>query len=180
MAILKTPATFQKLDELEVNLCSFFNHISERRSIEKFFSVISRLGNGVFWYVLMAILPFADRIIGPQASIHMALVALVCLLIYKVLKTNLVRERPFIKWDTIKNGAAPLDLYSFPSGHTLHAVAFTVVATAYFPMLSVVLIPFTVLIALSRMVLGLHYPTDVIVGALIGATVAVTSFYLPI
>ena len=110
----------------------------------------------------------------------MAVVALVCLGIYKVLKNNLVRERPYIKWDTIRNGTAPLDLYSFPSGHTLHAVAFTIVAVTYYPMLSVVLIPFTVLIALSRVILGLHYPTDVLVGTAIGAFIAAGSFYLPI
>jgi len=180
MAILKSNQAFQRLDELELTVCSFFNHIGDRRSIERFFTVISRLGNGVFWYFLMAIIPFVDTINGYIVSIHMAVVALVCLLIYKVLKNNLVRERPFIKWDTIRNGTAPLDLYSFPSGHTLHAVAFTIVAVTYYPMLGILLIPFTVLIALSRVILGLHYPTDVLVGTVIGACIAAGSFYLPI
>ena len=45
---------------------------------------------------------------------------------------------------------------------------FTTVALAWFPTLAVLLLPFTVLVALSRMVLGLHYPTDVICGAAIG------------
>jgi undecaprenyl-diphosphatase len=66
----------------------------------------------------------------------------------------------------------PLDRYSFPSGHTLHAVSFTWQAVAHFPQLAWILIPLALLIALSRVVLGLHYPTDVIAGAAVGALLA--------
>lgn len=180
MNMEKSRMSFQRLDEFELSICSFFNHISDKHAVERFFSVVSRLGNGVFWYVLMGLIPLFDTINGYIVSIHMAIVALICLAIYKVLKTNLVRERPYLKWDSIKNGTAPLDLYSFPSGHTLHAVGFTIVAIAYYPILATVLIPFTILIALSRVILGLHYPTDVLVGAAIGAAVAVGSLSVPV
>jgi undecaprenyl-diphosphatase len=65
-----------------------------------------------------------------------------------------------------------LDHFSFPSGHTLHAVLFTVMLGVSFPLLLPVMIPFMLLVAASRVVLGLHYPTDVMVGAAIGATLA--------
>jgi undecaprenyl-diphosphatase len=80
-----------------------------------------------------------------------------------------VRERPFIRHAGISLAGAPLDRYSFPSGHTLHAVAFTWQAVAAFPELGFVLVPLASAIAASRVVLGLHYPTDVLVGALLGA-----------
>ena len=64
----------------------------------------------------------------------------------------------------------PLDLFSFPSGHTLHAVAFSIIACAFYPAFSVVLVPFTVLVAGSRIILGLHYPSDVIAGAAVYAS----------
>jgi undecaprenyl-diphosphatase len=67
---------------------------------------------------------------------------------------------------------------SFPSGHTLHAVVFSLVALNYYPQLSLILLPFTLMVALSRVVLGLHYPSDVVAGALIGAAVASLSFSL--
>jgi undecaprenyl-diphosphatase len=72
----------------------------------------------------------------------------------------------------------PLDRYSFPSGHTLHAVLFTTIAVAYAPSLVFVLLPFTLLIAASRVVLGLHYPSDVIVGALLGWMIAKLSSFV--
>jgi undecaprenyl-diphosphatase len=62
----------------------------------------------------------------------------------------------------------PLDRFSFPSGHTLHAVVFTTVLGFYFPSLMLAVLPFTFLVAVSRVILGLHYPSDVIVGAVIG------------
>jgi undecaprenyl-diphosphatase len=55
-------------------------------------------------------------------------------------------------------------------------VAFTLVACAYYPGLAAILVPFTVLTAASRVVLGLHYPSDVLAGAAIGAAVALASF----
>lgn len=79
--------------------------------------------------------------------------------------------------------AAALDEFSFPSGHTLHAVSFTVIATAWFPFLVVLLVLFTVLVAMSRVALRLHYPSDVLVGVLIGAvlgTVSVWSSSIPL
>ena len=89
-----------------------------------------------------------------------------------------MRERPFIRHSGITLRDAPLDRYSFPSGHTLHAVAFTWQAVAHFPELGWVLVPLTCLIAASRVVLGLHYPSDVLVGGAIGMALALPALYL--
>jgi undecaprenyl-diphosphatase len=69
-----------------------------------------------------------------------------------------------------------LDKFSFPSGHTLHAVLFCVVMINYYPQLSFIVVPFTALVGLSRVVLGLHYPSDVLAGALLGGMIAGLSF----
>ncbi len=49
-----------------------------------------------------------------------------------------MRERPFVRHGEIVCGTAPLDRYSFPSGHTLHAVSLTILYGAYEPALLVV------------------------------------------
>ena len=176
MSYLKSGSAFKYFDSVELSVCVFFNRISRWENIRKFFAAISRLGNGVFWYVLMLVITISDYPTGGVAALHMGIVALVGVIIYKILKTQMVRQRPYIQWEQIKNGTAPLDLYSFPSGHTLHAVSFSYVALFYYPLLAWLLIPFAMLVALSRVILGLHYPTDVFVGAFLGFLLAYSSF----
>ncbi|KHL67479.1 phosphoesterase, partial [Xanthomonas euvesicatoria] len=68
-----------------------------------------------------------------------------------------------------------------PSGHTLHAVSFSIVALAYYPWLAPLLVPFSAGVALSRVVLGLHYPSDVLAATLIGVLLASLSLWgLPV
>jgi undecaprenyl-diphosphatase len=92
--------------------------------------------------------------------------------IYKYLKVRLIRERPCIRHAGIRRAMAPLDRYSFPSGHTMHAVSFTWQVVTHFPELGWILIPLAAQIALSRVVLGLHYPSDVLAGAVLGSGLA--------
>jgi len=54
----------------------------------------------------------------------------------------------------------------------------SLVVLAYYPALFWLLVPFSVLVALSRVVLGLHYPSDVLAGATVGATLAGASAWL--
>jgi undecaprenyl-diphosphatase len=169
---------FQRLDQFELDVCLMLNRTCHQQTLRRFFAIISRLGNGVFWYTLMLLLPL---VAGPSAawiSLHMGLVGLAGLMVYKLLKKRLVRERPFFTHPDILLGTAPLDKFSFPSGHTLHAVGFTLVACSHYPSLAVILVPFTILIAMSRIVLGLHYPSDVLAGAALGAGIATLSFAL--
>lgn len=91
---------------------------------------------------------------------------------YKWLKKRTSRPRPYQIYSAISAAAPALDRFSFPSGHALHAVAFSLVAVAGFPQLAPLVYPFAFLVAVSRPVLGLHYPSDVIAGALLGAAAA--------
>src|SRR5690606_17540147 len=98
--------------------------------------------------------------------------------LYKRLKRWTRRPRPFAADVRIRAWVAPLDEFSFPSGHTLHAVAFTVVALAHYPLLAWLLLPFTASVAVSRVVLGLHYPSDVLAATAIGGALAGLSLWL--
>lgn len=136
------------------------------------FRIVSRLGNGALWYALMFALSLTQGRAGLETAVRMLAAGAVGLVVYKLLKSATTRARPYQVLRDIRAGIDPLDAFSFPSGHTLHAVAFTLVAIAYFPALAPLLVPFTLLVAASRVVLGLHYPSDVLAGAAIGAGVA--------
>ena len=86
-----------------------------------------------------------------------------------------MRERPFASHSHVHATTVPLDKHSFPSGHAMHATAFIVQLGHYFPGLMPVMLPFAVSVALSRVVLGLHYPSDVVAGIFVGWLLAAIS-----
>ena len=147
-----------------------------RAWIVRLLGVVSRLGDGWTWAAVIALLPLLGGPLGASASARMIGVFVVDIAIYLIVKRWIARPRPFKACTDIRECTRPLDEFSFPSGHTLHAVAFSVVLSVYYPAAALVLWPFTLLLALSRVVLGLHYPSDVLVGALIGGIVAALSF----
>ena len=163
---------------LEGGICQKINRLSQREWIRLVFSVISKLGDGGFWAIAgLAIFAIHGSAAVP-AILQMIVTGSVGVIVYKLLKSRLVRERPYINHGDILCGTAPLDRYSFPSGHTLHAVSFTIMIAHFEPLLLPVAIPFAMLVAASRVILGLHYPSDVIVGAVIGAALAGASITL--
>jgi undecaprenyl-diphosphatase len=168
----KTSLSPRWISEVDLALCLRFNRVSHFRFWRAFFKVVSRLGDGVFWYSLMALLliaygPAAWPVVG-----RMALAGALGLAAYKWLKERTSRPRPYQVYSAISAAAPALDRFSFPSGHTLHAVAFSLVAAGGFPQLAPLVYPFAFLVAVSRPVLGLHYPSDVLAGALLGAAAA--------
>jgi undecaprenyl-diphosphatase len=161
-----------RVDAAEYSLCRRLNRGASFAFPRRLFQVASRLGDGVIWYALLLSLPV---LYGPSAvkpAVIMTLTGILGVVLYKLLKRVFVRERPFITHSTIDLAMAPLDRYSFPSGHTLHAVSFAWQLTAHFPELGWFVVPLAALIASSRVVLGLHYPTDVLAGAALGALLA--------
>jgi undecaprenyl-diphosphatase len=113
--------------------------------------------------------------LGRAVALQCAVAGAAGLVIYRALKNVLVRERPYITHAAIVCAGRPLDRFSFPSGHTLHAVSFTLVICSSLPVLAWVLVPVAVLIAGSRVVLGLHYPSDVAAGGMLGAVLALST-----
>ncbi|HTP39691.1 MAG TPA: phosphatase PAP2 family protein [Steroidobacteraceae bacterium] len=162
----------QRFDLVEYRLCRSLNQAVASRALRRVFQVASRLGDGVIWYALVFILPLVFGLRALRPSLVMIATGVAGLLLYKALKHTLHRERPYIRHAGITLAMPPLDRYSFPSGHTLHAVSFTIQAVTLFPVLAWGLIPLAMLIAASRVVLGLHYPSDVLAGAGIGVALA--------
>lgn len=158
--------------DLDYKGCLYFNHLSHSQQVAAFFKIISRLGDGIFWYVMLAIVWILEGLRYGLQILYLLAGGAVGTSIYKYLKHKTTRPRPYQVHQVIILGERPLDHFSFPSGHTLHAVMVSITLGYIQPLLITLLMPFTILVALSRMILGLHYPSDVLVGAAIGAMVA--------
>lgn len=163
---------WRRISAVDSSLCLLVNRMSRRRLLAALFRFISRIGDGIFWYSLMAVLPLLYGMEGLLAAGVMVGVGLVNLFIYRMCKGKITRERPYLTLPPINLAGVPLDRFSFPSGHTQHAVGFSVTAAAFFPQMAVVLYPFAFLVALSRPLLGLHFPSDVLMGAAVGFMVS--------
>ena len=166
------------LPDRDTEWCLRTNHWCANRAVRTGFSLASRLGDGIAWYVLMAAMIAVDGRDGLFAAAHLAATGAATLALYALLKRWTKRPRPFASDARIHAWVAPLDEFSFPSGHTLHAVTFTLVALAHYPLLAWILVPFAATVAVSRVVLGLHYPSDVLAATGLGAGLAAVSLWL--
>lgn len=165
-------AAIEILGRIDARTCLAMNQVNCWPFWGRFFGAVSRLGDGVAWYTLMILLAVLGGDRGFRTALLMLASGLTCTLLYKGLKLGLRRPRPCHVFGELHTTVPPLDEFSFPSGHTMHACVFTLVAVAGFPWLGLILVPFTLLIAISRPVLGLHYLSDVLVGAVLGFGIA--------
>ncbi|MEL7535994.1 MAG: phosphatase PAP2 family protein [Pseudomonadota bacterium] len=167
-----------RVDAIESQLCLKINRFGSVRPIRTFFAAISRLGDWPFWVIIGAVFfaLYGSAAVYPGA--HIIVTVAIGVALYKALKNVLVRERPYVFNGHIVAGTPALDRYSFPSGHTQHAFCITAMLATYAPELLIVTVPFTLLVAASRVILGLHYPTDVIAGAALGLALAKLSMGL--
>ncbi len=95
-----------------------------------------------------------------------------------ILKQLFPRKRPYLMIEETKFPANPLQDHSFPSGHTTAIFAVVTPYALFIPQLSFVLIPVGLLVGISRMYLGLHYPSDVLAGGILGSITGILSFIL--
>ena len=77
MASTRTAAFVHRLFEIDTAVCQRINRVSRFQTLRTFFAVVSRLGNGVFWYTLIALIVAFDPDQGYIAAVHMLLTALV-------------------------------------------------------------------------------------------------------
>ena len=158
-------------------LCQRINRWGGKRLVRDLFRITSKLGDGWIWYALMVALALSFGERGLRASLHMLCTGFVAWQLYRWMKRRTRRPRPYRRNPDVVAHIPPLDEFSFPSGHTLHAVSFSIVAIAWFPALAPPLVGFAILVAASRVVLGLHYPTDVLAGAFLGAALGAASLW---
>ena len=151
------------------------NSWSAPRWIRFWMLAATRMGDGWLWYSLGAILLAFGGTRGYSAVGAAGCSAILGILVFKALKAISRRPRPCQLqphcWATI----LPPDQYSFPSGHTMTAFSTALVVTYFYPTLEWPLYFLALSIGLSRIVLGMHFLSDVLAGALLGSALGVAS-----
>lgn len=136
----------------------------------------TRGGDGWLWYAMsLAIVLFG----GPERFIAVSSALLasgVGVALFMFLKKRTNRKRPCAIATHCWSKLLPPDQFSFPSGHTITAFAFAVPYSLYYPDLLLGLIFCAVSIAGSRILLGMHFLSDVLAGAVIGCGLGLAAY----
>jgi undecaprenyl-diphosphatase len=133
------------------------------------FMVASRLGDGPLWWVSGLVLLAVGTTATRWAVLGAALASLLSVALFMAVKNLIGRPRPFEAWCDLPCLLAPPDRFSFPSGHTMTAFAVCANYAVLVPGSELFFFPVAMVIGLSRVFLGCHYPTDVLAGAALGS-----------
>ena len=143
--------------------------------LSAFFIPFTTIGNaGILFILIGVLLLFFKR--TRQSGILLLISLTISFILNDIVVKNIVqRPRPFNAFSQIVPLVPPPGKYSFPSGHT--AAAFSSMVTFFFTQRKYAIcgLVIALLMGISRIYVGVHYPTDVFFGALLGTAVAVTS-----
>ena len=161
-------AALSKVTALDIRLFFWCTSGAQRTRFTRIARQISRLGDGPLYATTGLTLALLDGSRGTMLLMLGLISYTIELPVYAVLKNTIRRARPCHRFSDRPSVIEPSDTFSFPSGHSAAAALFaSLICMTYEGMV----IPMTILacaIGASRVVLGVHYPTDIIAGATLG------------
>lgn len=148
----------------DINTLLIFNNSIRCKILDKIMPKLTHLGSAtatISTCLVITVMGSGEvRKTGVQALLTLALSHL----FVRLLKNNVCRLRPKDVLYNINTFDVALDYYSFPSGHTTAAFAIATTLALNLPILAVICFPIALIIAISRLYLGVHYPSDVLAG----------------
>jgi membrane-associated phospholipid phosphatase len=156
----------QRIDAL---VFSFFNQHGRRpRWLDRTMQIVTEFGNGMVTVGIAFILYF---LVNPHLSYEFIFGTLTIWLVVELIKVLIRRSRPFTKLKDVRVVGARARGKSFPSGHTSQAFYMATLLIEYFHVsiiIAVIMYLAALLVGVTRMYMGMHYPRDVLAGAVLG------------
>jgi len=173
MAVLQTTLSWVSIHDHR--LMVRVNHWRPPKWLRLWMLAATRGGDGGLWYALGLFVAFYG---GPW-RFHALLAATVAVAagvaLFLELKRAFKRKRPCTLEPHCWADLLPPDQFSFPSGHTITAFAITASLAGFYPQMLPGLFFCAISIAASRVVLGMHFLSDVLAGAALGAVLGTTA-----
>lgn len=161
--------------------CRLFQQVNrhfDKKLLNLFFRTVTHLGGARFTIAATLLLllwsPRETRLI----AIASALALSASHIPVHFVKLLFPRKRPYLIMKETKVPANPLQDHSFPSGHTTAIFSVVMPYILFLPQLAFTLIPIGLCVGIFRIYLGLHYPSDVIAGGILGTLTGSLCFYL--
>jgi undecaprenyl-diphosphatase len=129
---------------------------------------ISHTGDGLLYVLAALTVLLVDAARGQHFFTLVAAGFALERALYWVLKNSIRRDRPAVGLQSFRAAITPSDQFSFPSGHTAAGFLFATLVLHCYPPLAPLCYVWASLVGMSRVLLGVHYPTDILAGATLG------------
>jgi undecaprenyl-diphosphatase len=159
-----------RLDRREIQAVRSVAAMSSSRPVITCCHWVNWLGDGWLYLFGMAMILGTDGIAAWRPLLAACLATGFAFVPYLLLKPSLRRLRPCDSDPALSRGARALDRYSCPSGHCMTLAAAAIPIAWVHPSLTPVILLFGLLLAWTRLALGHHYPSDILVGTALGVT----------
>ncbi len=171
---LKTSVVFLSLlQQIDIALFNkVFGYGKARHALTKGALAISKSGDGYAQLLSPLLVWWSGSVLAPTYAIGLGLAFTVERFSYYILKNTLKRLRPCDLTPRVHSLIAASDKFSFPSGHTSAAFCLCVMTSLVFGGFTAVLFIWALAVGLSRVIIGVHFPGDIVAGAMLGSGVA--------
>jgi undecaprenyl-diphosphatase len=162
---------FPKIQELDQRFTTFAQAQDRPASMRALAIVLAHSGDSWFWILGLGILWWFGNDYWKRLAVVMLLGIAVTALVVMVIKFSVRRSRPQGDWGGIYRKTDP---HSFPSGHAARMAMLAVLALGLGPLwLGLIMLVWAPLVGLARAVMGVHYPSDILAGMVLGVIMGV-------
>lgn len=163
------------LQKHEHRMFFFVNQRIQHSALDYFFNAITHLGGATAMIIIALCVALFTEGVWRIAGIESCIALAASHVPVAIIKKKYPRLRPYLVLKGTHTCKKPLTDHSFPSGHTTAVFSVTVPLMLVHSWIAIILLPIASLVGLSRIYLGLHYPSDCLAGLLIGTVTALSA-----
>lgn len=175
---LQPPHLLASLNQFDIRMFLWCVNSRHQLMLSKTARLISRTGDGYLQIALPVLLAITAGAAGQSLLLCTLLAFSIQLPIYWVLKNSFQRRRPPDAIPSFASAITAHDKFSFPSDHAAAATLLAALVYLHFGAVAAPLMIWAGLVGASRVLLGVHFPTDILAGVVLGLSVATVSVTL--
>lgn len=161
----------------DISAFFFFNRSLRNPITDRLMPLLTKFGGSVWSITITIVLLLIKKAFWHNVGIYLGICLFVSNLIVHLFKKFLPRSRPYLALNNVTTGSKLYKDASFPSGHSTASFCMATVFSKVIPHLSILFFLLAFLVAVSRVYLGMHYPSDVTIGAILGVVTVLVIGY---